>query len=38
LGVDVSTEYVEKHLDDLKKAVKGDETAIRELQKTAAAD
>ena len=38
LGIDVSADYVEEHLEDLKKAVEGDEEAIRNLQKTAAVD
>ena len=38
LGIEVSTEYVEEHLEDLQKAVDGDEEAIKRLQKTAAVD
>jgi hypothetical protein len=38
LGIEVSTEYAEEHLEDLQKAVDGDEEAIKRLQKTAAVD
>ena len=38
LGIEVSAEYVEEHLDDLQKATEGNEEAIRNLQKTAAVD
>ena len=38
LGIEVSAEYVEEHLDDLQKATEGNEEAIKNLQKTAAVD
>ena len=37
-GLELSTDYVEEHLEDLKKAVEGDEEAIENLQKTMASD